>query len=283
MDTIIGLGKAGCAIADRFAEFSQYSVYKLDVDLPEGPRSYSLGYHQKIEDYEEKCPNLSTFFAHLKGDVLFVIAGGGKVSVASLTILEQIKHCEITVMYIKPDLSFCGQLAVNLNNMLFGVFQEYARSGIFKRLYLIDNIELEKNIPPTSIKNYFYNLNEAIVSTLHMINVFDHIDSITDTFTPPPNSARISTFGFVHPEKDQDKMFFLLDNVSDIVYYYGYNKMKLEDGNNLMTQVKTSIKKKTKEGVRATFGIFETNYEQDYIYCVNHSSMIQGEESPEIE
>ena len=283
MDTIIGLGKAGCAISDRFAEFSQYNTYKLDADLPEGPRSYSLGYHEKIEDYEEKCPNLAKFFADLQGEVLFVVAGGGKVSLASLTILQQLKHLDLNVMYIKPDLSFCGQTSTNLSKMLLGVFQEYARSGVFKRLYLIDNIELEKNIPPTSVKNYFYNLNEAIVSTLHMINVFDHIDSIIDTFTPPPIAARISTFGFVHPEKNQDKMFFLLDNVTDVVYYYGYNKMKLEDGNNLMTQVKASIKKKTKEGVRATFGIYETNYEQDYIYCVNHSSMIQGEESPEIE
>ena len=141
MDTVIGLGKAGCAIADRFAEFSQYSTYKLDADLPVCLRSYSLGCHEKIEDYEEKCPNLGKFFEDLQGEVLFVVAGGGKVSIASLTILQQIKYCDINVMYIKPDLSFCGQAATNLSNMLLGVFQEYARSGVFKRLYLIDNIE----------------------------------------------------------------------------------------------------------------------------------------------
>ena len=52
MDKIIGLGRAGCAIADRFSEFSQYSVYKLDASLPADPRSFSLGNHEKIEDYE---------------------------------------------------------------------------------------------------------------------------------------------------------------------------------------------------------------------------------------
>ena len=280
MDVVIGLGKAGCAIADRFAEFSQYSVYKLDVNLPEGPRSFALDYHQKIEDYEEKCPDLTQFFTDLEGEVLFIVAGGGTVSTASLAVLQQLKQHDINVLYIKPDLSFGGATDVILNKMLFGVFQEYARSGVFKRLYLVDNSELEKIIPPTSIKNYYNNLNEAIVSTMHMINVFDHIDSVTDTFAPAPDTARISTIGFVNPEKDQDKMFFLLDNVSDVVYYYGYNKMKIEEGNNLLSQVKTSIKKKTEEGVRATYGIFETNYEQDYIYCVNHSSMIQGQDEP---
>jgi hypothetical protein len=79
MDTVIGLGKAGCAIADRFTEFSQYDTYKLDIDIPEGPRSFVLKQHEKIEDYEEKCPDLATFFADLEGEVLFVVGGGGKV------------------------------------------------------------------------------------------------------------------------------------------------------------------------------------------------------------
>jgi hypothetical protein len=278
MDKIIGLGRAGCAIADRFGEFSQYSVYKLDASLPADPRSFSLGNHEKIEDYEEKCPDLTEFFEGLQGDVLFVVAGGGKVSISSLRILEQIKHCSISVLYIKPDLSFGGATGTHIHNILFNAFQEYARSGLFERLYLVGNPELEKAIPPTSIKNYFYNLNEAVVSTLHMINVFNHIESVTDTFSDPPVAARISTIGFVNPEKNVDRMFFSLDNVTDIVYYYGYNKVKLNEGNNLLSQIKSSMKKKTEEGVRVSFGIFETNYEQDYVYAVNHTSVIQGQE-----
>lgn len=278
MDKIIGLGRAGCAIADRFSEFPQYSVYKLDASLPTDPKSFSLGTHKKVEDYEEKCPDLTEFFEGLSGDVLFAVAGGGKVSISSLRILEQINHCNISVLYIKPDLSFCGVIEKQIHNMLFNVFQEYARSGVFERLFLVDNLELEKAIPPTSIKNYFYNLNEAIVSTLHMINVFNHIESVTDTFSEPPAGARISTIGFVNPDKNVDRMFFSLDNVTDIVYYYGYNKVKLSEGNNLLSQIKSSMKKKVEEGVRVSFGIFETNYEQDYVYAVSHTSVIQGQE-----
>ena len=33
MDTIIGLGKSGCAIAVKFAEYPQYKIYKIDVGL----------------------------------------------------------------------------------------------------------------------------------------------------------------------------------------------------------------------------------------------------------
>ena len=31
MDTIIGLGSAGCNIADAFAKHPQYKTYKIDV------------------------------------------------------------------------------------------------------------------------------------------------------------------------------------------------------------------------------------------------------------
>ncbi len=42
METIIGLGQAGCAIADRFAQYPQYEVYKMDQGLKRTPRTYGL-------------------------------------------------------------------------------------------------------------------------------------------------------------------------------------------------------------------------------------------------
>ena len=275
MDTIIGLGKAGCAIADKFAKFSQYETYKIDVGLQATPWSYPIEEHQKIEDYERKCPDMSEFFKDVQGEILFVVGGGGKISSSALSILQYLKKSQINVLYIKPELSFLGKEAMLLGKMVFNIFQEYARSGVFKRLYIIDNGVLEKVSSQASIKNYFDNLNESIVSAIHMINVFNHNDSITDTFSNPPAGARISTIGFGDPEKNEDHMFFLLDNVSDVVYYYAYNKMKLEEGNNLLTEIKDSIREKIAENVRVSYGIFETTYEDDYIYCINHSSTIQ--------
>ena len=70
-------------------------------------------------------------------------------------------------------------------------------------------------------------------------------------------------------------MFFSLDNVSDIVYYYTHNKNKLESDFELMNKIKKAVASKKVDVSRVTYGIFETDYEQDYIYCLNHSSVIQ--------
>jgi len=275
VDTIIGLGNAGCNIADKFAKYPQYEVYKIDIDLEATPHTHPLKSYEKMEDYEEKCPLLGKFFKDVSGEILFVVGGGGKVSSSSLTILKNLKHCEINVLFIKPDMSFLGPEATLLANMTFGVFQEYARSGVFKKLYLIDNSILENILAEVSIKNYYDDLNEAIVSTFHMINFYNHNKSITDTFSNVPAATRIATIGVVDPEKNKDKMFFSLDNPTDVVYYYAYNQGRLEESGNLFSKIKNSLKKKSPNDVRVTYGIFETDYKEDYIYCVKHTSVIQ--------
>ena len=275
MDTIIGLGNAGCSIADKFAEYPQYLTYKLDVGLKRTPTTFPLKEHEKFEDYEEKVPSLKQFFKDVGGEVLFVVAGSGRTSSASLGILQYLKKSRINILYIKPDTSLLNEQQAKLERLVYNVLQEYTRSGIFKRMYIVSNEEIEQIVGGISIKNYNEKINEMIVSTIHMINVYKNNDSVNDTFCNLPVGTRLTTIGMSDLEKSEDKMFFSLDNVSDIVYYYTYNKEKLESDSELMGKIKKTVSQKKKEGVRVTYGIFETNYEQDYIYCLNHSSVIQ--------
>ena len=140
MDTIIGLGKAGCAIADKFAEYPQYKAYKLDVGLKRTKTTFPLKEHQKFEDYEEKLPSLKTLFKEVSGDILFVVAGGGKVSSASLQILEYLKKCNISILYIKPEMSLLNETQTKLERLTYNVFQEYTRSGVFERMYIVSGL-----------------------------------------------------------------------------------------------------------------------------------------------
>ena len=275
MDTIIGLGNAGCNIVDKFAQFPQYLTYKLDVGLERTNTTFPLKEYQKFEDYEEKIPSLKTFFQDVDGDVLFVVAGSGKVSSAALTILEYLKKYKISILYIKPELSLLNEAQTQLERLVYNVFQEYTRSGVFERMYIISNEEIAQFVGDISIKNYNEKINEIVVSTIHMINIYKNNDSIMNTFCDLPVGTRLTTIGMSDLEKNEDRMFFSLDNVSDIVYYYAYNKDKLESDFELMSKIKNAVSSKKEDGVRVTYGIFETNYEQDYIYCLNHSSVIQ--------
>ena len=273
MDTIIGLGAAGCNIADEFAKYSQYKIYKIDNGL-DGLRQegiYDMPWQDSVERYEEKCPDMTNFFKGLSGDVLFVLGGSGNISGAALSILEYIKHCNINILYIRPDLESISITKKNQEWVVFNVLQEYARSGVFERIYLVDNSKVEENLGNVPVIGYYDKLNSVIVPSLHMINVYNHIGSVVNNFSKPLSGRRISTIGFYDVENNENNLFYSLDNVGEMRYYYAINREKLETDGDILKKVREQIKGDTE----ASYGIFATNYEQDYVYTVAHSSEIQ--------
>jgi len=273
MDTVIGLGEAGCNIADEFAKYSQYKIYKIDNGL-DGLKQegvYDMPWQDSTERYEEKCPDMTNFFRGLSGDVLFVLGGSGNISGAALTILEHIKHCNINILYIRPDLDSINIIKQRQEWVVFNVLQEYARSGVFERIYLVDNSKVEQALGNVPVIGYYDKLNSVIVSSLHMINVYNHIGSVVNTFSKPLAGRRISTIGFYDTKNNENNLFYSLDNVGEMRYYYAINREKLETDGDILKKVREQIKGDTE----ASYGIFATNYEQDYVYTVAHSSEIQ--------
>ena len=70
MITVIGLGQAGCGIADKLSRYPQYKIYMIDVGIEEAENTYSIEKQSSVEEYEEKCPSLGEFFENVEGDVL---------------------------------------------------------------------------------------------------------------------------------------------------------------------------------------------------------------------
>ena len=66
----------------------------------------------------------------------------GKVSSASLSILQYLKKHKINILYIKPELSLLNETQVQLEKLVYNVFQEYTRSGVFERMYIVSNEEV---------------------------------------------------------------------------------------------------------------------------------------------
>jgi len=295
MDTVIGLGQAGCNIADEFAKHDQYKIYKIDASDNTTQEDWSWASygveggtdkHEKNgvckfprlsspEEYEEKCPNMNNFFRDVKGELLFVIGGAGDISGASLRILEHLKHCDINILYIRPEIELLPLEKREHEWATFNILQEYARSGLFKRLYIVSNPEVEQHLGEIPVIGYYERLNKMIVSTLHMINVYNHNDPVTTNFSTPKDINRISTIGIANNEDGEKKLFYLLDNIEEMRYYYAINKKKLETDGDILKKVREQIKNEVPTG----YGIFATKYEQDYVYIIAHTSEIQRQKN----
>jgi len=274
---VVGLGKAGCNIARVFSKFPQYQTYGIDTteeaDITIRPKS-------SHEEYDAKFPNLKRKLKFSDEDVLVVIAGAGKISGGSLNLLHQLKNNRLTVLYIQGDLSIMSEVQKTQERVVSNVLQEYARSGLLENIILVDNTMLERSIGDMSIIGYYDTLNQAIVNTVHMMNVFKHTEPVIGNFIRPTEISRISTIGIVDIEIEEDeeeieKWFFDLTSVRDVVYYYGISDDDLKNDGTLFRKINNFVKSRIEEGINVSYGVFKTSYDQKYCYCIKYSSMVQ--------
>ena len=275
---VIGLGQAGCNIADMLSEYPQYKTYKIDVGI-EGTRCYDVKRQKGPEEYEKNVPSMKTFFRGIKGETLFVIGGSGHISAMCLRVMEQIKDkCEISVLYIRPELSLLSKTKSLHERATFNVLQEFARSGLLKVLYLASNINLENILGNVPIIGYNNKINELLVSTIHMINVFKNSEPVMGKIEEPSEICRIATFGISEIEEGEEKFFFSLDNTTERCYIYGINEERLATEGGLKKKIIDRIKStSSEESIQVSFGVFPTNYQQDYCYTLNYTSIIQSD------
>jgi len=277
MQIIVGLGNAGCNIADQFAKYPQYKIYKINTGLKKKAHCYNFPKYDHPEKYEENCPNLKRFFKDVKDDVLF-ITGCGFISAALLKILEQIKHkCRINILYIRPNRSLLPELKLLSDNVTFHVLQEYARSCLFERIYLVDNVEIAKIIGDVPIRDHFNKLNELIAYTVHMMNVFDNSEAEASTFAPFVETAKISTFSLLNYETGEEKQFFDLDMPREKRYYYGVPEKILQTDGTLLKKIEEQLKEqKQYDKMKMSYGVFSTNYDDVYAFSLLNSSVVQN-------
>lgn len=277
MSAVVGLGQAGGLIADLFSEYPQYEVYKVRAGKRKGKykNSYTIPVQTSPELYEELCPSLETFFKNTDEDILFVVDGSEMLSAASLRVLEALKSKSITILYIRPDLNFLTNDQRLNERTVRGVLQEYARSAIFERIYLVDVPLVAATLGDVPIKSYHKLVYDAIVSTLHMINVFSHSQIIMGSIDKPSEIARVSTFGFVDAESGKENLFFPLDFPREKSYYFAINEDKLQTDGSLLKRVEERASTQAHDNLRTSYAVYETQYEDDYIYVTSHGSMVQ--------
>ena len=252
MQNIIGLGAAGCGIAKSFSKYPEYTVRTIDCVEPSGGEHFRIKKCDSHEEYEKAVPDMSNFFSHVKSmdDVLFIIGGSGEISGASLAILQQINHAKLHVLYIKPDITLLSEMGRLREKLVYNVLQEYARSGNFERIVLIDNPKLDETIGGAPVIGYYDELNKMIASTIHMINVFDHTEPEIGTISAPLEVSRIITIGMMNIESGEEKLFFSLTNAREKSYYYAINHEELKSDKELYKGITVQMKNKVEEGKR---------------------------------
>jgi hypothetical protein len=279
MDKVIGLGKVGCGIAEELTEHPEYRIYKIGSHLTERgdlivPEPDSIESCEALADQTE----LAVYLRSIRPDdeVLFVVGGGEPISGMSLSVLEQVKDSKISVLYVMPDREVASQNQKRDDKIVFNVLQQYARSGLFHKLYLVSRTIVEDVIGDVPVKEYEQKLNNLISYLVAMVNYFNHTEPVVGKKSVPLSVCRICTFGITSLDADSDTQnFFPMQDVQDVHYYYGIPAYELDEDNSLMRQIRTQTKKLSEDGVNTSYSVYSTTFQERIVISVSHSKTIQ--------
>ena len=275
---VVGFGGAGCKIAKNLEKYPQYNVHYVDVDVV-GEDCYNLPRSDTMEEAEAITPLFPKLTSATNEKRTFFICGGsGKTSGATLRILEQLKGAKLNIIYIKPDLSFLNEDEARREKVVYRVLQEFARSGLFERIYIFDNAKIADILGDLSISEYFPKINHMITNSLHMINYLSNAPSVIGNICPPKEMNKISTLAIYNLEKNEENHFFDLELPREKHFYFALREEALEKEKGLFKKIKKQVKKAGQsESVSVSYDITSTTYETNFAYVVSHTNFIQGE------
>ena len=276
MISVIGIGNAASSIVENFkTQKNNYKVYQLGSNQKNTKYTKKLKHFNNPEEYEENIPDLSKFFGDISENIQVFVVGSSYSSNYTLGILQQLQGNKLEVFYVRPDTELLTGVPKLLENMMFGVLQEYARSGLFDSLTILSNLEIENSIPGLSIKNYYEKLNHTIFSCVHYLNFFNHTEPEIGQMARPSDINRIRSMGILDVKTLSEKWLFELDMPRETCYYICINQDRLEKESGLHKQIVDLLKEKPRNAFRkVSYGIWETHL-HDFGFCVTHTNAIQ--------
>ena len=161
------------------------------------------------------------------------------------------------------------------DTVTFKVLQEYARSGVIERLLLLSNSAVEEGVGNIPVAHYYPRLNSIIASTYHMINVYTNSGAIFSNPVDDSGICRIATLGIGTMENVTDRLFFPLNYISEKTYFFAINEKQLNEDADLLRRIKLRVKQDDAT-VKAGFGVYATPYDENYIYLLTNTKIIQG-------
>jgi hypothetical protein len=272
---IIGLGGTGCKITKLFEKYPQYNTHYIDVDVFEGDY-YPLTKSNTVEEAERNVPKLNDLVQKIVGPIIFICAGSGATSGSILATLEQFKHIDINIIYIRPAVSFLNARAKLREKTTYAILQEYARSGLFKKIYLLDNAIISKILKNLSVTEYYAKINNLIVKTVHMLNYLKNSKSVMGNVSEPLDINRISTIGIYDLDKEIENYFFTINNIREKHFYFALNKKTLDEEKNLLNKIGEQVEKAGQsENTTVSYDIIATTYDENYAYIEAYTNFIQ--------
>jgi len=263
---LIGIGNAGHNLINNFGD-QHKKISILSSDFPKKCK--------KVEDYEEFCPNFTKRLKFADNECWVVLCGAGKVAGCTLRALQNIKNKKINIVYICPDPTLITPIQAKRHKVTFNILQEFTRSGLFNKMYLFSNKQIISVIGEQTIINMYSMINKQIANAIETVEWFNTQQPVLGSPHTPKEISRICTLSVGDFQKNEEKLLFPLDNVTETGYIYSISKTQLEKNKDLLKLIKGRVIEDEKNNILSSFAIYSSEYKKSFFYSLKLSHIIQ--------
>jgi hypothetical protein len=263
---LIGIGNAGHNLINAFNTHHT----KISITAKDFPKNC-----KKTEDYEQHYPDFSDRLKFDDDECWVALCGAGKVAGCTLRVLETIKHKKINIIYVYPDTTLCNSIQLKRNRVLYNVIQEYTRSGLLHRMYLFSNKNVLDIIGDQTITEMYNMINKQIAYSIETLEWLKSQAPVMGSEHESKNVSRICTLSVGNMKKNEEKMLFSLDNITEASYLYSVSKKQLEKDKDMLNKIKERIMKDEENKIISSFAIYPSEHNQSFFYSIKLTHYIQ--------
>lgn len=277
MDLVIGIGQEGTRLAKAL---SAKAGLALKLFLHQGEKgSFFVKTEKTLEEQEAKFKEEEAK-TYLKGynsstkSVFVALSGREKITAVALKILKQIQKAKITILFIRDSSAIVRKTEKLHERALFGVLQEYTRSGLFNEMIIVDMKNLSDLVKGTSLTEYHNKRNEILVSSLHWALTLREQESMFEPLVAPEEPERILTFGIANFETQEEKLFYNLTPITNKSYLFLIKRDSLENDGSLLGKIGSMVQSPSNECM-VSHGVYPSSFESNFVYILCYTCNIQ--------
>ena len=138
----------------------------------------------------------------------------------------------------------------------------------------MDNKSLLEIAGAGTVTNYYEKVNYFIYTTLQNLMYCEHSPADFNSIHTIKEISRISTISFGSFDTDDEKMLYLLDNITETCYYISIEEDDLNGDETVIPKCQQIVRENKSKDRETSFAIWRSS-EENHLYAKHYTHFIQ--------
>ena len=146
-------------------------------------------------------------------------------------------------------------------------------------MYLFSNKCVLDVIGDQTIAEMYNMINKQMANSIETLEWLKTQEPVMGSEHEAKNISRICTLSVGNMKKNEEKILFSLDNITEASYLYSVSKKQLEKDKDMLNRIKERIIKDEENNITSSFAIYPSEHNQSFFYSLKLTHYIQQQDT----